>query len=103
MPTPGTDTIEYRFVEKEGHGTVTGWIGGERASALAYSRLKDDLLLIEHVQTFPPHQGQGNGERMVIHVADWARETGHKLMPLCPFARSVFDRNRDIQDVRAGL
>jgi predicted GNAT family acetyltransferase len=103
MTSSSTDTIEYRFVEKDGHGTFTGWIGGQRASALAYSRLRNDLLLIEHVQTFPPFQGQGNGEGIVRHVVRWARETGHKLMPLCPFARSVFDRSTEIQDVRAGL
>jgi predicted GNAT family acetyltransferase len=30
----------------------------------------------------------------------WARGTGTRIMPLCPFARSVFDRTPEFADVR---
>ena len=29
----------------------------------------------------------------------WARETGTKLMPLCPYARSVFEKDASLADV----
>ncbi len=98
-----TTPLEITLSEESGHGRFLARSGEQRAAVVAFSRLKPDLILLEHVQTFPGFQGQGNGERMVLHVAQWARDNQQKVMPLCPFARSVFDRTPDIQDVRAGL
>lgn len=30
----------------------------------------------------------------------FAREQGVKILPLCPFAKAVFDKNEEIADVR---
>lgn len=103
MTPTAPNPLDIRLTEEDGRGRFTGWVGKDRAAVVAFSRLKPDLLLVEHVQTFPGYQGQGNGERMVRHVAEWARENDHKLMPLCPFARSIFERDPSIGDVRAGL
>ncbi|HXV07404.1 MAG TPA: N-acetyltransferase [Burkholderiales bacterium] len=32
---------------------------------------------------------------------EWARANGRKLMPLCPFAKSVFDKTPEYRDVLA--
>jgi len=34
-------------------------------------------------------------------AVEWARAEQRKLMPLCPFAKSVFDKTADYSDVLA--
>ena len=36
---------------------------------------------------------------MVAKVVEFAREKSIKIMPLCPFAKSVFDKVTEFQDV----
>lgn len=35
-----------------------------------------------------------------MFAIDFARENQFKIMPLCPFAKSVFDKSPDLNDVR---
>lgn len=95
--------LEFQMAEEAGRGTLTAMSGDRRAGVLAFSRLSDDTLLVEHVQTFPGFQGQGVGQRIVEEGIAWARANAHKLMPLCPFARTIFDRHPEYADVRHGL
>ena len=32
-------------------------------------------------------------------LVDWARTTGTKVVPLCPFAKAQFDKDASIRDV----
>ena len=34
-----------------------------------------------------------------MHIVKFARENNIKIIPLCPFAKSVFDRTESIRDV----
>jgi uncharacterized protein len=43
--------------------------------------------------------GQGIGELIVMHIVEVARKEGLCILPLCPFARSVFERTEGIRDV----
>jgi len=36
-----------------------------------------------------------------LAAVDWARKSGVKLVPVCPFAKAVFDRDPTIRDVLA--
>lgn len=36
---------------------------------------------------------------MVAKAVDFAREKGIKIIPLCPFAKSVFDKVKEFNDV----
>ena len=101
-----TDTLlaplEIRVTEGDGKVEVTAW-AGDRAGVMVMSRLSPTRLLIEHTQTFPGFEGRGVGKRLVIAGAEWARANGQMLMPLCPFARQIFDRFPEYADVRTGL
>jgi predicted GNAT family acetyltransferase len=94
--------MEIRIVEQDRKVEVTEW-ADDRAGVMVMSRLSPDRLLIEHTQTFPGFEGRGIGKRLVIAGIEWARANGQQLMPLCPFARQVFDRFPEYADVRTGL
>lgn len=95
-------SIEIRRTESDSKGAFTAWDGETRAGTMTYSRLNDQVVIIDHTETEPGFEGRGVGKRLVTHGVEWAREHDQKLMPLCPFAKSVFDRTPDWQDVRFG-
>lgn len=69
------------------------------AGKLFYTWAGTDKLIIDHTEVNPDFSGKGVGKKLVMAVVDFAREKKIKIMPLCPFAKSVFDKNTDIQDV----
>ena len=45
------------------------------------------------------YRGQGIGRQLLDKVVEFAREKNLKIIPLCPYAKSVFDKEPSIADV----
>lgn len=58
-----------------------------------------DKIIIDHTEVNPGNNGKGFGKMMVMKAVDYARENNIKILPLCPFAKSVFDKTLEIRDV----
>jgi hypothetical protein len=41
----------------------------------------------------------GAGAKLVAAAVEWARAANRKVIPLCPFAKSVFDKTPEYKDV----
>jgi predicted GNAT family acetyltransferase len=65
---------------------------------MTYS-LAGDIVIIDHTEVGPSLRGTGAGVALVAAAVGWAREGNRRMMPLCPFARSVFDRTPAYRDV----
>jgi predicted GNAT family acetyltransferase len=75
---------------------------GKRVAQMTYSRGPDGkLAIIDHTEADPSLRGRGAPKQMVAAAVEWARAEKMKLLPLCPYARHVFDTTPDYQDVRA--
>lgn len=75
---------------------------GEKTNKLAemtYSKAGDDLMIIDHTEVSDELRGTGAGKELVLFAVNLARENSWKIIPLCPFAKSVFDRDQSISDV----
>ncbi len=66
---------------------------------MTYSKNGDYRIIIDHTEVAESQKGKGLGKKLVYHSAEYARENKLKILPLCPFARTVFRRNKDLQDV----
>ena len=77
------------FVEKD----------GQRAGEMTYSRAGDRLIIIDHTGVSDALRGTGAGKQLVLAGIQWARDTGTKIIPMCPYARSVIERDPSLQDV----
>lgn len=66
-------------------------IDGRSAGHLTYA-VEDDSMLIEYVEVDPSRRGQGLGEKLVDAAVAWAKEEGHKVVPVCGYARAVLKR-----------
>lgn len=72
---------------------------GEQAGLMTYVWNADDQFIIEHTEVESAFTGQGVGKKLVMAAVDFARANNYKIIPLCPFAKSVFEKIPDIQDV----
>ena len=57
------------------------------------------IAIIDHTDVDAALRGTGAGARLVKAAVEWARSEKLELMPLCPFAKSVFDKTPDYSDV----
>ncbi|MEQ8623846.1 MAG: GNAT family N-acetyltransferase [Vicingaceae bacterium] len=73
--------------------------GEEIAAYLSYSRAGEDLIIIDHTDVKPSYKGQGLGKKLVYEAVDYARKNKIKIMPICPYATSVFQKEEGIRDV----
>lgn len=83
------------------NGTFTAQTpDGREAGHITYTWAGTDKFIIDHTDVNPDFNGQGVGKQLVLAAVDYARQNGLKIMPLCPFAKSVFDKNNDLGEVR---
>lgn len=66
---------------------------------LTYVWAGDTKIIIDHTEVDDSLRGQGIGEKLVVAAVNFAREKGIKILPLCPFAKSVIEKDKDLQDI----
>jgi predicted GNAT family acetyltransferase len=86
-----TDAKGAFYVEKDGH----------RVAEMTYSRIRASMIRVDHTEVDASLGGQGIGRRLLDGLVQWARATGTKVVPLCPFAKGQFDQDPSIRDVLA--
>lgn len=91
--------IERKDDGKKGEFTAIN--EGEKAGLMTYVWTGEDKFIIDHTEVESEFSGQGVGKKLVMAAVEFARENKLKIIPLCPFAKSVFDKVAEIQDVKA--
>jgi len=77
--------------------------GGERLAEMTYSMTGTDLMIIDHTEVSDVLKGKSVGYQLVHTAVEYARANHIKILPLCPFAKSVFDKKKaELGDVLRG-
>ena len=71
---------------------------GQTLAQMTYS-MGAGIAIVDHTDVDAALRGTGAGARLVKAAVEWARAEKVRIMPLCPFARSVFDKTPDYGDV----
>ena len=74
-------------------------IGGKQEAKMTFVFAGKDKIIIDHTEVNPGNEGKGFGKQMVRKAVEYSRENDIKIIPLCPFAKSVFDKVPDFRDV----
>jgi predicted GNAT family acetyltransferase len=72
---------------------------GRKVASMVYTWAGDDRFIIEHTEVDESLKGQGAGKQMLVKAVEFARARKVKIIPLCPFARSVFNKQEELRDV----
>lgn len=90
-------TIQHETDGKKGAFYVE--IEGERLAEMTYTAAGATKFIIDHTEVSDKLRGKGVGLQLVKASVAYAREHNLKIMPLCPFAKSVFDKKEELRDV----
>lgn len=66
---------------------------------MTYSRAGDHLIIIDHTDVPDQLRGLGLGQALVAKAVEDTRESGIKILPLCPFAAAQFRKNGKYHDI----
>jgi predicted GNAT family acetyltransferase len=72
---------------------------GKEAGKMTYTWAGDSKFIIDHTEVSDEFGGKGVGKKLLMATVDYARNNNLKIIPLCPFAKSVFDKNEEVRDV----
>jgi predicted GNAT family acetyltransferase len=84
------------------HGSKGAFIIKEynqRLAEMTYSKAGDHLIIIDHTEVSDSLRGKGAGKQLVSDAVHYAREKNIKILPLCPFAKALFDKTLEFHDV----
>ena len=68
---------------------------------MVYTMPSKDKMIIEHTEVSEELKGQNIGYQLVKTAVEYARAHNIKIIPLCPFANSVFKKKPEFADVLA--
>ena len=89
--------IQHEDTGKKGSFYID--MDGERVAEMTYTWAGESLFIIDHTEVSEKLKGQGAGKKLVAEAVLFARKLGIKILPLCPFAKSVFDKTPEYEDV----
>ena len=91
--------MQIQTEEKNSKGAFFVEENSKRLAEMTFSKASDKLIIIDHTEVDPSLKGQGVGQKLVQAAVEKARKEHFKIMPLCPFAKSVFDKTKEYEDV----
>ena len=75
--------------------------GSKVLAEMTYVWAGEDKIIIDHTDVKPELNGKGAGKQLLFKAVEFARKNNIKIIPLCPFAKSMFDKLEEIRDVLA--
>jgi predicted GNAT family acetyltransferase len=74
-------------------------VDGKQEGKMTFVFAGNENIIIDHTEVNPGNNGKGYGKKMVAKAVEYAREKNIKIIPLCPFAKKVFDKTPEFRDV----
>ncbi|MEX2349508.1 MAG: GNAT family N-acetyltransferase [Flavobacteriaceae bacterium] len=91
--------MEVQQINRENKGFFKAVSEEKEAGRMTYSWAGKEKFIIDHTEVKPEFNGRGVGKKMVMAAVDYARENKLKIIPLCPFAKAMFEKIKEIRDV----
>ena len=89
--------VQVKINDKKGSFFIV--FEGKQEAEMTFVFAGEDKIIIDHTGVNPGNEGKGLGKQMVAQAVTYARENNIKIIPLCPFAKKVFDKTPEFRDV----
>ncbi len=91
--------MEILHKENASKGSFYIELDQHKVAEMTYSIAGEGLIIIDHTEVSEVLKGKGAGLQLVTAAVEFARKNNIKILPLCPFAKSVFDKKIEFGDV----
>lgn len=91
--------MEYIKTDDGKRGSVQLMDNNKEAGAMNYTWAGADKIIIDHTHVDESYKGQGVGKKILENIIDWVKKENIKIIPLCPFAKAQFEKNKDYREV----
>jgi predicted GNAT family acetyltransferase len=91
--------MEIKHINGESKGYFMSEVDGVEAGRMTYIWVGNDKFVINHTEVHPDFKGKNIGKQMLMAAVDYARSANVKIIPQCPFVKSVFEKVPEIKDV----
>lgn len=91
------EEVQLDLTDKNGFFHID--INGKTEAKMTFVFAGPDKIIIDHTEVNEGNNGKGFGKKMVAKAVEFAREKNTKIIPLCPFAKKVFDKTPEFRDV----
>ena len=86
------------LIKQKQEGSKGSFYVEEASTMLAemtYSMTGTKLMIIDHTEVSDELRGKNVGYQLLKATVEYARTNNIKIIPLCPFAKSVFDKKQE--------
>lgn len=73
-------------------------LDGKEEAQMTYTYAGSNKIIIDHTEVSATLKGQGVGYKLVEASVVYMREKDIKVIPLCPFAKAVFEKKAEYLD-----
>lgn len=91
------EEVQLEINDKKGFFHID--VNGKTEAKMTFVFAGPDKIIIDHTEVNEGNNGKGYGKKMVAKAVEFAREKNIKIIPLCPFAKKVFDKTPEFKDV----
>jgi len=92
--------VNIQHEETPPKGRFVIYENDEFAGEMTYSWAGNEFFIIDHTFVEEKFGGKGYGKQLVMSAVEFAREKNVKILPLCTYAKRVFDTEDGIADVK---
>ena len=91
--------IEIKQIDQGTKGFFVALDGDKETGRITYTFAGKSKIIIDHTEVNDMYRGQNIGKRILMEIVEYARENKIKIIPLCPFAKAIFEKVESIRDV----
>lgn len=91
--------IEIKQIASGTKGYFGAFDDNKEAGRMSYTFAGETRMILDHTKVDDEYRGQNIGKRILMEVVGYARQNKIKIIPLCPFAKSIFEKVESIRDV----
>lgn len=91
--------IEIKQIASGTKGYFGAFYGNKGAGRMSYTFAGETKMILDHTEVNEAYRGKNIGKRILMEVVEYTRQNKIKIIPLCPFAKSIFEKVESIRDV----
>ena len=91
--------MEIRLEDHDKKGRAVAIDSSSEIAEMTYSKAGTKQIIINHTEVDEGRRGESIGRKLLDVIVEYARKNEKKIIPLCPYAKSEFDKDTTISDV----